>query len=232
MTDRAPPSTASVAVATGILAALLGYFIGQGSSLGVFSSRPARKSWPNSYDVNVHADSSDEELMRGLRGEKGEEGSSEDEDEEEAERDSEGDGSLSAFKGYAGECKLVLVVRTDLGMTKGNRSNPPCPKTPTTNDPPPPSRKNGSPMLPRHPLQLQISLRHPILRSPPAPLGIHRPGQSSPASRQRRRARGAASARGGAGAMCARCHGCGQDADRGGECDGLWDWAGAEEGGG
>lgn len=35
----------------------------------------------------------------------------------------EGQGELADFSGISEECKLVLVVRTDLGMTKGT-SNP------------------------------------------------------------------------------------------------------------
>lgn len=127
MADHAPPSATSIAIATGILAALLGYFIGQGSSLGLFSNRgasgkPAHKSWPNSYDVNVHLDSSDEELMRGSRGDEGEEESEEEKEEGEG-------GTLSAFKGHTDECKLVLVVRTDLGMGKGINTSLPHLKT-------------------------------------------------------------------------------------------------------
>lgn len=42
------------------------------------------------------------------------EAQSEDEDESDVE-----DGELSNFSGLQEECKMVLVVRTDLGMTKG-----------------------------------------------------------------------------------------------------------------
>ena len=111
--DRPTPSTAAIAIATAILAAVGGYFIGQGASLGLFSSKSnsSKKSWPNSYDVTVHPDSSDEELMKSLKGE-----------EEEGEED-EGEmvepGKLASFVGNREECKLVLVVRTDLGMGKG-----------------------------------------------------------------------------------------------------------------
>ena len=41
-----------------------------------------------------------------------------DEDSEE-----EGDQDLKSFEGIREECKLILVVRTDLGMTKGNENN-------------------------------------------------------------------------------------------------------------
>lgn len=98
--DRPPPTTAAIALATAIIAGLAGYFIGQGSAIGLFGAPKNKKeSWPNSYDVKVHADSSDEESV-----------SSEDEGEQ---------GELSGFEGSGEECKLVLVVRTDLGMTKG-----------------------------------------------------------------------------------------------------------------
>ncbi|MCJ1459569.1 Gluconate transport-inducing protein [Mycoblastus sanguinarius] len=71
--DLPPPSTASYILATAILCAAAGYFIGQASSLGLFSSaktpnKKSKTSWPNSYDVTVHPDSSDEELMSHLKG--------------------------------------------------------------------------------------------------------------------------------------------------------------------
>ncbi|KAL8683540.1 MAG: hypothetical protein Q9186_000452 [Xanthomendoza sp. 1 TL-2023] len=134
--DRPPPSTISIIVGTAILAVALGYLIGQGSSLGLFSSttptgkgksksKPPKKSWPNSYDVTIHPDSSDEEVFKQIRGADlgiESEESSKDSSSEEAE-----DGSqlgqkqegLKQFEGNREECKLVLVVRTDLGMGKG-----------------------------------------------------------------------------------------------------------------
>ena len=39
--------------------------------------------------------------------------------EEEEEEEEEGQGGLEMFEGNREECKLVLVVRTDLGMGKG-----------------------------------------------------------------------------------------------------------------
>jgi len=104
------PSGAALAIASGILGLVAGYFLGQGSSIGLFDSSgnpdEAKKSWPNSYDVKVHADSSDEEAD--------DEGEVDDEDEED-----EGDRKeLKSFEGSE-EVKLVLAVRTDLGMGKG-----------------------------------------------------------------------------------------------------------------
>jgi peptidyl-tRNA hydrolase, PTH2 family len=112
MADKAPTSATALAVATGLLGLLVGCFLGQGSSIGLFSSssssnpKATKKSWPNSYDVKVHADSSDEEA------------DDEDEDDED-----EGDGKeLNSFDDTAEEVKLILAVRTDLGMTKGTFS--------------------------------------------------------------------------------------------------------------
>lgn len=109
--DKSAPSIAAVTVASGILGLVTGYFLGQGSSIGLFgsstTSNTPHKSWPNSYDVKVHAESSDEEA--------------DDEQEEEDKDDEEGDGKeLNNFQDSTEEVKLVLAVRTDLGMGKGS----------------------------------------------------------------------------------------------------------------
>lgn len=113
MADQATLSITAVAIAMGLVGFTLGYFLSQGSSIGLFDSSrnpdDAKKSWPNSYDVKVHADSSDE----------GAEGESEDDED-----DNEGGGNeLKGFEDNTDEVKLVLVVRTDLGMTKGRPSH-------------------------------------------------------------------------------------------------------------
>lgn len=120
MADAATPSTAAVAVAVGLIAVTAGYFVGQGSYLGLFgssgnpSARSGKsKSWPNSYDVAIHPDSSDEELMAqqnaGARAQA-----------EDSDSDDEGDRQeLKSFADNQQEVKLVLAVRTDLGMGKG-----------------------------------------------------------------------------------------------------------------
>ncbi|ETI20255.1 peptidyl-tRNA hydrolase [Cladophialophora carrionii CBS 160.54] len=109
MAEKAPPSLTAVAVSSLILGLLAGYFLGQGSSIGVFggsgTSKQAKKSWPNSYDVKVHADSSDDQA---------------DDEDEADEEDEDGDGKeLKDFKDSNEDVKLVLAVRTDLGMGKG-----------------------------------------------------------------------------------------------------------------
>ncbi|KAL9089094.1 MAG: hypothetical protein Q9165_005907 [Trypethelium subeluteriae] len=92
--DGPPPSTVAAAFATGIIGLVTGYFIGQGSSIGLFGG--PRKSEPM------------------LEGEPDED-ENEDEDEEAEDTKQE----LRTFSDSNEECKLVLVVRTDLGMTKG-----------------------------------------------------------------------------------------------------------------
>ena len=84
-----------MALATGIVGLVTGYFIGQGSSIGLFGS--SKKS-----EVTLTRESEEDELM-------------EDEDDELGDTQQE----LDNFTGSTEECKLVLVVRTDLGMTKG-----------------------------------------------------------------------------------------------------------------
>lgn len=82
------------------------------------------------------------------------------------------------------ECKLVLVVRTDLGMTKGMLSPPYHHFPPTKLTPFPPNRQNSSPMLPRNPRLLQISPPRrpkkgrdlPRSQDPPS-MGTSRPSQ-------------------------------------------------------
>jgi PTH2 family peptidyl-tRNA hydrolase len=108
--NHVPPTTAAYVIATAIIAGVTGYFIGQGASLGLFREK---QGWPNGYDVKVHKDSSDEEHD----GEESEDDESDDEDEGNGEE-------LAAFKDNEEEVKLVLVVRTDLGMTKGTCSTP------------------------------------------------------------------------------------------------------------
>ncbi|MCJ1433116.1 hypothetical protein MMC27_002475 [Xylographa pallens] len=123
--EPSPPSAAAIALATGILCGIGGYFLGQGASLGLFRRRSsssskaasAKRSWPNSYDVTVHPDSSDEELMKSLRGEA--HPRAEEESDADSDSDSDAQGELQSFEDNKEECKLVLVVRTDLGMGKG-----------------------------------------------------------------------------------------------------------------
>ncbi|KAF2748926.1 PTH2-domain-containing protein [Sporormia fimetaria CBS 119925] len=91
----APPTTASIAIACAIVAGLTGYFIGQAKSLGLFGGSPISTP-PARHGSKDAADSDDE-----------------------SDDESESAGELGEFPDHKEECKLVLVVRTDLGMTKG-----------------------------------------------------------------------------------------------------------------
>lgn len=99
--ERAPPSIWAVAFATTVIAGLAGYFLGQASSIGIFSSPRSDVAAAPSEKRNGAADSDISDA--------GDESDSDDHDDQE----------LNGFDDSAEECKLVLVVRTDLGMTKG-----------------------------------------------------------------------------------------------------------------
>lgn len=134
--DKTPPSALALSISSLVLGLVAGYFIGSGSSLGLFgtpspSSRSSSKrkraapkaSWPNSYDVTINqGDSSDEEFARAIHIGKGDEADADDEEDTEEDSDDEFTGDVAALKTLAStseEVKLMLVVRTDLGMTKG-----------------------------------------------------------------------------------------------------------------
>lgn len=115
MADPQPPSTASIAIATAILSALFGYFAGQAKILGLFSSPSSTRGnkTTNNNDRSESSSSSSEDGDSDAAN--AEKEGQKDDDNEEEEPDQEFDG----FPNDADEHKLVLVVRTDLGMTKG-----------------------------------------------------------------------------------------------------------------
>lgn len=95
MQESAQPSTANVAAACAILGGVTGYFIGTAKSLGLFGGSPISEPAPQ------------------RKGDKAQESEAESSDEE------DDDTAPAEFPGHTEECKMVLVVRTDLGMTKG-----------------------------------------------------------------------------------------------------------------
>jgi PTH2 family peptidyl-tRNA hydrolase len=96
MQDTTQPSTANIAVACAILAGVTGYMLGQAKSLGLFGGSP----------VSTPTDRKEKAV--------------DDEDESSDDDEDEDDGTApTEFEGNKEECKMVLVVRTDLGMTKG-----------------------------------------------------------------------------------------------------------------
>lgn len=92
--DQQYPSTLSIVIATTIVAGLAGYFLGQAQTIGVFTATNTESPLQN----NAEDGESDS-------------GEGDDDDEQEG---------LESFDGHNEPCKLILVVRTDLGMTKGN----------------------------------------------------------------------------------------------------------------
>jgi peptidyl-tRNA hydrolase, PTH2 family len=138
MGSTPPPSALTLSAASLIFGLVAGYFVGSGSSIGLFgtsttsssSKRSGKKSsaqsrsWPNSYDVTVQqGDSSDEEFARAIHtganddaSSSADESNDDDEEEEEAPLDTT---QLQNFANTNEEVKLMLVVRSDLGMTKG-----------------------------------------------------------------------------------------------------------------
>lgn len=95
MQEGAQPSTTNIALACAILAGVTGYFLGTAKSLGLFGgspiTEPPRRKGEN--DQESEDESSDDE--------------------------NDNDTAPAEFPGHTEECKMVLVVRTDLGMTKG-----------------------------------------------------------------------------------------------------------------
>lgn len=140
------------------------------------------------------------------------------------------------------ECKLVLVVRTDLGMTKGtlyphlvvvhSSSLFSCLGIETNS---PNSRQDSSPVLPRHPglLQDALSPRADLPRGPAPPtLGAHRPGQDRGSNQVGTGAVGA-HGQGAQPGLDGRSHpGRRADADRCREQDGARCGTGTQESGG
>ena len=100
MQDNAQPSTANIAAACAILAGVTGYFVGTAKSLGLFGGSPISEPAPKSSEKAQQS-----------------EGESSDDDEDEDDEDD--DTAPAEFPDHTEECKMVLVVRTDLGMTKG-----------------------------------------------------------------------------------------------------------------
>lgn len=101
--DRIAPSTTACVVGASILAGVVGYFIGQGAWLFSYSSKSKSRSRGSQEKRDVQ-DVSDKDDWES--------------DDDEADEDG---GELATFEGNQEEVKLVLVVRTDLGMTKGLR---------------------------------------------------------------------------------------------------------------
>ncbi|KAH0543944.1 hypothetical protein FGG08_001845 [Glutinoglossum americanum] len=90
------PSTVAIAIATAILAGLGGYLVGQANSLGLFGGAGSKQEIMTKEQLIPSEDEDEEETQEGGAIEK-----------------------QNDFPTSNEECKLVLIVRTDLGMTRG-----------------------------------------------------------------------------------------------------------------
>lgn len=106
--DRGPPSAAAIAIGTALISGVTGYFLGQASSIGLFGKSSTRSS------AVARLDQGDDESKTGDVTSDGEGSATDDDD-----SDLQDLGELKTFPNNNEECKLVLVVRTDLGMGKG-----------------------------------------------------------------------------------------------------------------
>ncbi|KAF2173307.1 hypothetical protein M409DRAFT_49768 [Zasmidium cellare ATCC 36951] len=95
--DRGPPSAAAIAIGTALISGITGYYLGQLRSIlptRPVASGPSPKS-PNTGEIT----DDDSDAM--------------------SDDDALDQGEINAFPDSNEECKLVLCVRTDLGMGKG-----------------------------------------------------------------------------------------------------------------
>ena len=122
--ETGPPSAITIALGSAIISGVFGYYLGQARSIGLFGTSSTQ---PTTAQVDQPSDDKSDISDADV-------GSGDDGDD-----DSVQDlGELKSFPGNNEECKLVLVVRTDLGMGKGmwqnrctvcdclNRSTFPC----------------------------------------------------------------------------------------------------------
>jgi PTH2 family peptidyl-tRNA hydrolase len=112
--NREPPTILAYCIATAILAGLGGYFLGQASGLGLFGDQATREQAQTPRTIAEHTDTSPAKAAA----QEEDEASDISDNDEDPDTDDQQD--LAGFEDMANEeCKLVLVVRTDLGMTKG-----------------------------------------------------------------------------------------------------------------
>jgi PTH2 family peptidyl-tRNA hydrolase len=132
MADRTPPTPTAMLIGTAIFSLATGYMLGMASSLGFlpnpFSSPPpTSKSKSDTSHYDDEEESSEEEIDDGViidhapNWANGEEADRRDGLRASAPAAKEKE-RVNADWNLNEECKLVLVVRTDLGMTKGELS--------------------------------------------------------------------------------------------------------------
>jgi PTH2 family peptidyl-tRNA hydrolase len=130
MADSSSPTPLAMIISTAIIAGLSGYMIGIASSLGFlpipFQSRPPKARGIDNYDDEE--ESSEEDIDEGILDHapnwaNGLEADKRDglraEPQKEKKKAPASAPKDAAWEDDGEECKLVLIVRTDLGMTKG-----------------------------------------------------------------------------------------------------------------
>lgn len=98
--DRGPPSAAAIAIGTALISGITGYYLGQLRSI-LPPRHVGSGSSPKSSNTGEITDDEDDDLS----------------DDEALDQ-----GEINAFTNSTEECKLVLCVRTDLGMGKGKHT--------------------------------------------------------------------------------------------------------------
>lgn len=110
--DRGPPSAAAIAIGTAIVAGVTGYFLGQASSIGLFGKSDTRAPAARLSQREGVAKPDEAET------ESDDDAGEDDDDDDDDDSDVQDLGELQTFPGNTEECKLVLVVRSDLGKQK------------------------------------------------------------------------------------------------------------------
>jgi PTH2 family peptidyl-tRNA hydrolase len=128
MADASTPSPTAIIISTAIIAGLSGYMIGIASSLGFlpipFQSRPPKARGIDNYDDEE--ESEEEDIDESILDHAPNWGNGIEADRRDGLRAEPQKGKARgaaakepSWEDNGEECKLVLVVRTDLGMTKG-----------------------------------------------------------------------------------------------------------------
>jgi hypothetical protein len=114
---RLPPAASEYGVAGLILGLTLGYLFSQARSIGLLGrSQPRPANHHNQHKSPSTRSKSARAIVDPTSSASASASSASASDSDDSVQDL---GELQSFPGNSEECKLVLVVRTDLGMTKG-----------------------------------------------------------------------------------------------------------------
>merc|ERR1712098_335529 len=132
MADRAPPTPVAMIIGTALIAGISGYLFGIGSGLGLFPNpfvtKEARKRGISNYDDEEESEEEDIDASvldhapnwsNGFEADKRDGLRATSAAKVKQEPGIKKEGMDSIPEDVNEECKMVLVVRTDLGMTKG-----------------------------------------------------------------------------------------------------------------